>query len=128
MQFLISSRISDKEIPDSSRLKSLEKFLVNKFVLADEEDNSSGLLDRGGVSRFAFLENTISNLLKVPRAKFLGSYGLVCFIGISKFGSFKNPFVTITSLSELCNRFRRFIQLVKTKKVNSMNYGRSTNS
>ena len=32
-----------------------------------------------------------------------------CFISICKFGSFKNPFATITSLSELFFRSRRFI-------------------
>ena len=56
------------------------------------------------------------------RAKFLGSNGLFCFISICKFGSFKNPFATITSLSELYFRFRGFILLVQTKKVISMNY------
>ena len=39
-----------------------------------------------------FVENTVSNLLKVTRAKFLGSDS------ISKFGSFKKAFWTITSL------------------------------
>ena len=48
-----------------------------------------------------------------------------CFISICKFGSFKNPFATITSLSELYFRFRRFILLVEMKKVISMNYGSS---
>ena len=47
------------------------------------------------------------------------------FISICKFGSFKNPSATITSLSEFCFRFR-IILLVKTKKVISMNYGSST--
>ena len=42
-------------------------------------------------------------------------------------GSFKNPFATITSLSELYVRFRRFILLLKNRKVISMNYGSSTN-
>ena len=65
---------------------------------------------------------------KVPRAKFLGSDGLFCFISICKFRSFKNPFATITSLSELDFRFRRFILLVQTKKVISMNYGSCTSS
>ena len=51
-----------------------------------------------------------------------------CFISICKFGSFKNPFATITSLSELYFRIRRFILLVQTKKVTSMNYGSSTRS
>ena len=79
-------------------------------------------------TRFNFVENTIGNSQKVPRAKFLGSDGLFCFISICKFGSFKNPFATITSLSELYLRIRRFFSLVQTKKVISMNYGSSTRS
>ena len=59
-------------------------------------------------------------------AKFLGSNGLFCFISICKFGSFKNHFATITSLSELYFRFRRFIMLVQTKIMVSINYGSST--
>ena len=47
---------------------------------------------------FPYVENTIGNLSKVMRAKFLGSNGLCCFINICKFGSFKIPFVMITSL------------------------------
>ena len=60
-------------------------------------------------SRFTFVENTISNSPNVPSAKFLESDGLFCFSIICKFGSFSNPFATITSLSELYFRFRRFI-------------------
>ena len=71
-------------------------------------------------SRFTFVENTIGNLPKVLGVNFLGSDGLFCFISICKFGSFKNPFATITSRSELYFRFRRFTLLVKTKKVISM--------
>ena len=80
------------------------------------------------VSRFTFFENTISNSRKVLRAKFLESDVLFCFISICKFGSFKNPFATITSLSELYLRIRRFFSLVQMKKVISMNYGSSTSS
>ena len=79
-------------------------------------------------SRFTFVENTIGNSPKVTRAKFLGSNGLFCFISICKFGSFKNPFATITSLPELYFRFRRFILLVQMKKGISMNYGSNTSS
>ena len=75
-----------------------------------------------------FVENTIGNSLNVSRAKFLGSDGRFCFISICKFGNFKNPFATINSLSELYFKFRRFILLVQTKKVISVNYGRSTSS
>ena len=33
-----------KEVPESSRLQFLEKFLANNFALSDAEDNTSGLL------------------------------------------------------------------------------------
>ena len=66
--------------------------------------------------RFTFVENTVSNLQKVPRTKFLRSDGFFCFSSICKFGNFKDPFPIITSLSELYFRFRRFILLVRTKK------------
>ena len=76
-------------------------------------------------SRFTFVENTISNS---PKVKFLGSDRLFCFSSICKFGSYKNAFATITSLSELYFRFRGFTLLVQTKKVISMNYGSSKSS
>ena len=104
-----------KEIPESPRLEFLEKFLAKIFALSDAEDDTSGPLNRGGIADLAF-----------PTAKFLGSDGLFCFSSVCKFGSFKNPFATITSLSELWFRFRRFILLVQTKKVISMNYDSST--
>ena len=65
-------------------------------------------------SRFTFVENTISNLPKVLRAKFLGSDRLLCFSSICKFGSFKNSFATITSLSILIKWLEDFM-LVKKK-------------
>ena len=79
-------------------------------------------------SRFTFVEIPVSHLPKVLRAKFLGSDRPFCFISICKFSTFKNPFATITSLSEIYFRSRRFILLVQTKKVISMNYGSSTSS
>ena len=103
---------TDKKIPESSRLEFLIKCRRQP-------------LNRR-YSRFIFVKNTIGNSPKVPRVKFLGSDGLFCFIRISKFGSFKNPFATITSLPELYFSFRRCILLVKTKKVISMDYGSCT--
>ena len=68
------------------------------------------------VQQFTLIERIISNLPEVPRAMFWLSDGLFYFISICKFGSFKNPFATITSLYELYFRFRRFILLVEIKK------------
>ena len=77
-------------------------------------------------SRFTFLENSVTNSPKVLTAKFMGSEKLFCFSSICKFGSFKNPFSMITSLSELHFRFWRFTQMfVQMKKVISMNYSSS---
>ena len=123
---LVLEEKTGKEIPESSRLEFLEKLLANNFALSDAEDNTSGPLNRGGIASFIFVGNTISNPSKVLRAKFLGTDGLFCFSKVCKFGSFKNPFAMITSLSELYFRFRRFIMLVQMKKVISMNYGSST--
>ena len=39
-----------KEIPESSRLEFLEKFLANNFALSNTEDNTSGPLNRGGIA------------------------------------------------------------------------------
>ena len=44
-----------KEIPESSRLDFLEKFLANNFALSDVEENTSSLLNRGGIADLALL-------------------------------------------------------------------------
>ena len=62
------------------------------------------------------------------RTKFLGSNWLFCFISICKFGSFKNPFATITSLSKLTLEAEDLSFWSKMKKMISMNYGNSTSS
>ena len=56
-----------------------------------------------------------SNSSEVLRFKFLGSDRLFSFSSICKFGSFKKPFATITSLSELYFRFRRLFCWYKQK-------------
>ena len=52
MQFQVSSEkeLTGKEIPESSRLEFLEKISTNHFPLLDAEDNTFGLLDRGGIA------------------------------------------------------------------------------
>ena len=46
-----------KEIPESSRLEFLEKFLTKSFSLSDAEDNTSGPFNRGGI---ALTKNQVS--------------------------------------------------------------------
>ena len=116
--WLVLEGKTGKEIPDSSRLEFLEKYLANNFALSDAEDNTSGPLNRGGIADLPLLITLLAIRQKSREPSFWEL----------KFGSFKNPFATITSLSELYFRFRRFIVLVQTKKVISMDYGSCTSS
>ena len=47
---LVLERKTGKEIPQSSRLEFSEKFLGKNFTLSKAEDNTSGLLNRGGIA------------------------------------------------------------------------------
>ena len=107
------------------KIRFLGKVLSKQFCFIRCRRQHLWSIEYRRSSRFTFDENTISNLPKVPRAKFLGSKGLFCFISICKLGSFKNPLATITSVSELYLRIRRFILLVQMNKVIYMNYGSS---
>ena len=82
---------TDKEIPESSRLEFLEKFLTNNFALLDTEDNTSGPLNRGGIADLPLLKTLLAILEKSREPRFwevIDSF----FICICKFGSFKNHF------------------------------------
>ena len=136
MTFLTISRVTEilcsfklilegkpgKEIPESSRLEFSEKFSANNFALSDAEDNTSGSFNRGRIADLPLLRT----LLPIRQKSRESGFWEVMDSG--KFGSFKNPFAMITSLSELYFRRRRFILLVQTKKVIFMNYGSSTDS
>ena len=71
---LVLERKTGKEIPESSR----SEFLANNFALSDAEDINSGPLNGRGIT-FTFVKNAISNSPKVPRAKSLGSDGLLFY-------------------------------------------------
>ena len=49
-----------KEIPESSRLEFLEKFLANNFALSDAEDNTSGPLNKGGKTDLPLLRRLLT--------------------------------------------------------------------
>ena len=104
-----------------SRLKFSEKFLANNFALTELEDNNSCPLNRGGIEDLP-VENTTSNLPKVVRTKFLESDNLL-FFSISRFGSFKNPFATITSMLKI-----KINSVTIDAKMISMSYGSNKSS
>ena len=47
---LVLEEKKGREIPESSRLDCLENFSANNFALSDAQDNTFGLLNRGGVA------------------------------------------------------------------------------
>ena len=49
-----------KEIPESSRFEFLEKFLANNFALSDAVDNSSGPLNRRGITNLPLLRTLLA--------------------------------------------------------------------
>ena len=51
---------TSKEIPESSRLELLGKFLTNNFALSDAEDNTSGPLNIGGTADLSLLRTLLA--------------------------------------------------------------------
>ena len=131
MDILCSFRLvlegkTGKEIPESSRFEFLEKLLANNFALSDAGDNTSSPLNRGGIADLPLLRTLLAIRQKSRERSFWKVMDSFVLVAYCKFDSFKNPFATITNLSELYFRFRRFILLLQTKKVISINYGSST--
>ena len=58
MEVVLAIKI--KEISESSRLELLEKFLANNFLLSDAENNTSGLLNRGGIADLPLLRTLLA--------------------------------------------------------------------
>ena len=59
-----------KEIPESSRLEFLEKFLGNNCALSDTVNNTSRLLKRGGIADLLLLRALLTILQKSCKPSF----------------------------------------------------------
>ena len=84
----------------------------NRFALPDAKDNNAGKLNTGSVADLPLLRTLLAIYQKSCESSFwrvIHSF----FVNIIKFGSFNNTVETITSLSELHFRCKRFILLVK---------------
>ena len=57
---LVLERKAGKELPQSSRLEFLEKFLASSFGLSDSEENTYGLLNSGGIADFLLLKTLLA--------------------------------------------------------------------
>ena len=114
---LVLEKKTDKKIRKSSRLEFLQKFLANNFPLSDAEENTSRSLNTEGTTDLPLLRTLWAICQKSQEPSF--------WEVIDSFGSFKNPFATDASLSDIYLRFRRFILLVQNKKDISLKYGSS---
>ena len=99
-----------KEIPESSRLEFLEKFSANNFALSDAEDNTFGPWNSRGIADLPLLRTLLAICQKSREPRFwdvMDSFVLLAYASLAALG-------TLTSLSELSFRIRRFILLEKS--------------
>ena len=101
-----------KDIPESSRLEFSERFLGNNFALSDAEDNTSGPLNRGGITDLPLLRTLLAIRQKSREPSFWKVMDYFVLVAYASLAASRTLFATITSLSELYFRFRRFILLV----------------
>ena len=67
---LVLERKTGKEIPESSRLEFIEKFSANNFALSDAEDNTSGLLNSGGIADLPLWRTLLAIRQKFQKPRF----------------------------------------------------------
>ena len=75
-----------KEIPESSRLEFLEKFSANNFALSDAEDNTSRLLNRGGIADLPLFRTLLAIHKKSREPSFwevIDSFVLVAYASLA---------------------------------------------
>ena len=75
-----------KEISKSSRLELLEKFLANNFALSDAEDNTSELLNRGGIADLPLLRTLLAICEKSQEPSFwevMNSFVLAAYASLA---------------------------------------------
>ena len=75
-----------KEIPESSRLEFLEKFLANNFALSDAEDNTSIPLNIGGIVDLTLLRTILAIRQKSKEPSFwevMNSFVLLAYASLA---------------------------------------------
>ena len=91
-----------KEIPESSRLEFLEKFLANNFALSDAEDNTSGPLNRGGIADLPLLRTLLAIRQKSREPSFwevMDSFVLVAYASLTALRTFLQQLLAYLSFT-----------------------------
>ena len=84
--------------------------------MSDGKDNTTGPLNRGGIADLPLLTTLLVIRQKPREPSFREVTDFFVLLAYASFAASRTPFATITSLSELYYRIRRFIHLVQTKK------------
>ena len=74
-----------KKIPESSKLKFLEKFSTDNFALPDAEDNTSGPLNRGGIAELPLIRTLLAIHQKSQEPSFwevMDSFVLIAYASL----------------------------------------------
>ena len=119
MEILWSFRLAlegktGKEIPESSRLEFLEKFLGNIFALSDAEDNNSSPLNRGNIADLPFLRKVLAICQNSWEPHFWDLMDSLVLVAYASLAALRTLLQQL--LSKLYFGFRRFILLVPKKK------------
>ena len=124
---LVLEEKTGKKTPESSRLEFKEKFSANNFALSDAEDNTSGLLNRGGIADLPLLRTLLAICQKSREPSFwevMDPFVLLTYPSLA---------ASRTLLQQLlaCLNFTlesKIFLFGTNEKVISMNYGSSTRS
>ena len=81
-----------KEIPESSRLESLEKSFTNYFALSDVEDNTSRPLCRGGITDLPLLRTLLAICQKSRESSFWEVTDSFVSVAYASFWQLYEPF------------------------------------
>ena len=90
---LVLERKIDKEIPESSRLEFLKRFLANNFALSDAEVNIYSLLNRRGIADLPLLRTLLGICQKSWESSFwevIDSFLLVAYASLAASRTFCN--------------------------------------
>ena len=121
---LVPEGKTGKETPDSSRLE----FKAKNFALSDAEDNTSGLLNRGGIADFPFLRTLLAICQKSREPSFwevMDSFVSLAYASLAASRTFLQQLLACQNFTLESEDFSLWY---KQKKMISMNYGSSTSN
>ena len=117
-----------KETPESSRLEFKEKFSPNNFALSDAEDNTSSLLNRGGIADLPLLRTLLVICQKSREPSFWEVMDSFVLLAYASLAASRTLFQRLLACLNLTLESEDFSLWYKQKKVISRNNGSSRGS